>query len=68
MIKGHLKIVHFQDGRQVLKWIQDRLVSKVYYAFRNSLFIPINLSHYALSYIFYVAFTKYRHILDGSHL
>ena len=77
MIEGHLKIVHFQDGRQVSKWlpeliflkcIQDLLVSKVPYAFRNSLFIPINVFQYALRYMFYVPFTKYRNILDGSHL
>jgi len=50
------------------KCIQDLLVSKVPYAFRNSLFIPINVFQYALRYMFYVPFTKYRNILDGSHL
>jgi len=48
-----------------LKCIHDLLVSD---AFINSLFIPIHVSQYALSCIFYEAFTIYRHILDGSHL
>jgi len=33
MIEGHLKIVHFQDGRQVSKWLPELIFLNVFRIF-----------------------------------